>query len=399
MQPKRQNNMNVRLASFSFFILFPMLFFIYSYLGSVGSGKQYSGLSAFSALLGVFLLIIPSLKKFMAFKGIGVLYLVLVMAYIFHVLSYGVLNYLFNYTLESSYFNHIVTYLLYVTSLFLIGFNLRPGEDFLNKLWVLCFIAMFVYLVMNIDLNRMLFTVSEEPTDGVVSYQGFARYFLGVALVIISFIEKYSFKLFIALVTIVGLFFLGSRSDLFGFIIIFPLFLVDFQNFKVSLRNVFRSTLFTLIIIVFLWGYFYHSLASLIENNRAFEVVNLSNSSSWNARSNFYYDALADIKNHALLGNYGGQIDSSGNAGNYSHNITSAWRQFGLAGFLLLVSICFFSLIASFYYAFKVKRPYILLGLYINLFSFVLIFISKSVFWFFPALGWGLILAAISNEK
>jgi hypothetical protein len=376
-----------------------MLFFIYSYLGSSGSGKQYGGISGFSALLVVLLLIIPSIQKITGLRGKGAIYFVLVATYIIHVLSYGLLNYLLNYTLESTYFNHIIIYLLYVISFFLIGFNLKPGSDSLKYLWYFLFFVMFLYLVMNIDPNRIIFSVGEESTDGVVSYQGFSRYFLGVALVIISFLEKYRYKSFIALVTAIGLFLLGSRSDLFGFLIISPFFLVDFQRSKVTIINISTAILFSLIIVIVLVGYFYQPVMGLIENNRALEIVDLSSSSSWNARSHFYYEALKDIKDNVLLGNYGGQIAVGGNVGNYSHNIISAWRQFGLLGFLLLVSICCFSLVSNFRYALKIKKPYILLGLYVNLFSLVLLLISKSVFWFFPALGWGLTLAIISSEK
>lgn len=394
-----KRKMSVQLASFSFFVLFPMLFLIYSYLGSVGSGKQYAGISGFAALLVVFLLVLPSLKKIAGLKGKSSIYFVLVVAYVTHIFLYGLLNYVFNDTLESSYFNHIITYLLYVIALFFIGYNLKPEDDSFKSLWFLFFFAMFFYLIMNIDPKRIIFSVGEESTDGVVSYQGFARYFLGVSLVVISFLDKYRFRLFIALVTAVGLFLLGSRSDLFGFLIISPLFLIDFQSFRVTLNNIFKVLLLMLVVIAFLFGYFYQPLSNLIENNRALEVLNLAGSSSWNARSMFYYDALEDIKNHIILGNYGGQVAFGGNMGNYSHNIFSAWRQFGLFGFLLLISLCFYSLLASFKYAFKVNKPYVKLALYINLFSFVLILISKSVFWFFPALGWGLILAILSNEK
>jgi len=247
----------------------------------------------------------------------------------------------------------------------------------------------------------MVFDISSGKQDGIVSYQGFARYFSSTALVTIAITKAYIRKALIIFIACIGLFFLGSRSDLFGFLFIIPIFFIDFSSNIKTLKNILMSIIFFTVLTATAGILFQDSFLSKIENNRALEVMDLTQSSSWKSRNTLEEEAKAAILQSPIIGDYAGQVKSTGNAGNYVHNFLSAWRQFGLLGFLLFISICTYSLYISIKYTFTYRQtePLVLLGLYINLYSFFLLLFSKSVFWFYPALGWGLSLAIMAKIK
>ena len=396
---KLENNAQ-KYAFFSFLGMFPGLFLIYSFISFNGSGGQYSGLSGIMAIGCIILLALPSWNKLSRLSGKSQLLVLSIHLYIFYVALCALIFFLFDSELPQAYIVYTLTYLMYVYTFLLIGFNYKPNYRQCNLILSICFYFMFLYIVTNIDPQRSIFSVGSESDNGVVSYQGFGRYFIGVALSLIA-INTFRIRILIASVSTIGLFFLGSRSDLFGFIFISPLFFINFSSASKTFLNyitIFFASIL-LIGVVLLNGQV--NIIEKFQNNRAMEITELSSSSSWQSRTNLQEQAVTAIKEHPIVGDYGGQLKATGSIGNFAHNFISAWRQFGLIGFLLFTSITVYSLIVPFKATiiYKMNSPFIQLALFVNLYSVFLLLISKPVFWFFVALGWGLSVAVQHTIK
>ena len=84
--------------------------------------------------------------------------------------------------------------------------------------------------------------------------------------------------------------------------------------------------------------------------NRQWEVLNIPSSKSWGRPVWLCKKkALQQIAENPLMGKFGGHVltedtgkFAKGHAGRYAHNAFSAWVSYGLAGFLMYVSLTLF---------------------------------------------------------
>src|SRR5690606_37425043 len=92
-----------------------------------------------------------------------------------------------------------------------------------------------------------------------------------------------------------------------------------------------------------------------------------------------------------IFGDFGGHIRESG-PGYYIHNILSAWRQFGLVGFVLFAGLSAGTLVVSMSAVLASRRPkhLELLALYMNALVFTALLAAKPLLWSLPAWAWGL---------
>ena len=383
-----------RYAFMGFLGMFPALFVVYSFMAVSGFGGQYTGLSGIMAIGCISLLALLSWNKFSNLSQKALLLVLSIHLYILYVFLYAVVFHFFDSELPKTYIIYTFTYLIYIYAFLMIGFNYKPNHQQHNLILSVCFYLMFLYIVTNIDPQRSIFSAGSENEDGVVSYQGFGRYFIGVSLSLIA-ISTFRLRAIIASVSAIGLFFLGSRSDLFGFIFISPLFFINFSDANKTFFNYVSIGLATILFASMLLLYGQSDIFEKFQNNRALEITELASSSSWQSRSNLQEQAIDAIKENPIVGDYGGQLKSTGSIGNFAHNFMSAWRQFGLIGFLLFTSITLYSLAVTLRATIKYKMnsPYVQLALFVNLYSVFLLLASKPVFWFFVALGWGLSIA------
>ena len=109
-----------------------------------------------------------------------------------------------------------------------------------------------------------------------------------------------------------------------------------------------------------------------------------------------FNQAMETIKESPVLGDFAGQVRRHDSTGAYAHNALSAWRQFGVVGFVLYLSLSFISLALSIRLVRQRQNqeadlPRIAATL--SLFTLILMLGAKSVFWVFPALAWGLTVA------
>jgi hypothetical protein len=68
------------------------------------------------------------------------------------------------------------------------------------------------------------------------------------------------------------------------------------------------------------------------------EIFDLSNSTSHLARELLFENGLDIISNNLIFGSYGAYTDIDG-IGSYPHNLTSAWVNLGILGFILYIVI------------------------------------------------------------
>jgi hypothetical protein len=138
---------------------------------------------------------------------------------------------------------------------------------------------------------------------------------------------------------------------------------------------------------------------NLLMGSRQLEILDLSQSSSWNAREYMLVYAQQQINQSPILGVYGGHLYFG--EGAYAHNALSAWVSLGFPGFVLYMLACIASAVVS--VLALLRYPY---SLWVKLSSLVcmsnllLVVVSKPIFWEMPAFGWGLavIVGAYSRD-
>lgn len=166
-----------------------------------------------------------------------------------------------------------------------------------------------------------------DPTnpESVATYQGFARSYLLTFVAVICFVRLLVARLALYCIAVAALFLNGSRSELVAVLFVLPL---------IELYRA-ENWLHVLCILVLGVALFSISPQTLMENapdSRVWELFDLSQSSSANARHELTRNALSTIARHPLLGDY-----ASYPPGGYSHNILSAWVDLGFFGFAYLV--------------------------------------------------------------
>lgn len=277
-------------------------------------------------------------------------------------------------------------------ALFGIGFYLRWTERLLA--WSsLFFYAMVIIAWWHIDVGRMMFYAAQvfEVTDGIATYQGFARSFVLISMLLLAYETKLANQMFTAAVASATLFILGARAEWAGFLAVVAVWF--FLGHRQSGWR-FRILVIVLFIAVGLAATMVPSLTS----SRQLELVDIFSSTSWEGRVGLLASGWGDILENPLLGNFGGHIRAS-SVGGYIHNVLSAWHAFGLLGFLLYFGMSIAAFVGS---ALVVLRrnasvEEAKLALFVTFFSLILIVAAKSIYWQVPALGWGLTAGLFRN--
>ena len=140
--------------------------------------------------------------------------------------------------------------------------------------------------------------------------------------------------------------------------------------------------------------------------SRQFEVLDFADSKSWAGRLTLQRKAMEQIAENPLMGKFGGHVlmedtdrFEKGHAGRYAHNALSAWVSYGLAGFLMYVSLTLFGVVVCARQVILNRQndPLWMFAFMVNFVSLLLIIVSKSVFWPLPALGWGMLAQKLAH--
>lgn len=384
--------MNQRLSLIFFFLLFPGTFFYSSAVAAqlippvIGGGFGFFSALAVAALLPALLLSTKNLK------GTSLILSALVLGLIIYCSAWL----LTHHFLKAPYPGRLkiptqwATLILTWISLFSIGY-FWPSA--LSKKYIalllISMVGMSATVLLNVDFSRLIFEYGLSDQEGTLSYQGLARSVAATGLVLVSVVRNMRVSIGVTILLIITLFFIGARSEFAGVVAVLPFIAyLHFQRRPLTTVAVGIATgLLILGSVIYLWDD--------LSNSRHFQLLNIEESSSGRARVALHEEALQAISRKPILGDFGGHA-STQEVGGYAHSILSAWRQLGVLGFLLYLTL----LLAPFVLSTKqihgkgapnTDLPRITGTL--SLFLLILILGAKPIFWAFPALAWGLIVA------
>jgi len=166
-----------------------------------------------------------------------------------------------------------------------------------------------------------------DPTspDSVATYQELARSYVLTFVTVICFTRLLAVRLVLYAIAVASLFLNGARSELGAALFLFPM--IELYHAKHGLPFLY------LVLLVFgLTSIDPKLLANHFPESRVWELFDLSQSSSANARQELTEHALRTIAENPVLGAYARYPP-----GGYSHNILSAWVDLGFFGFVYML--------------------------------------------------------------
>jgi hypothetical protein len=168
--------------------------------------------------------------------------------------------------------------------------------------------------------------------DSVATYQGFSRSYLVPLAVMLACTRRAPLRWALYALGLPTLYINTARSE-FGAL----LFLIPLIEFHASRHRMAMLAAFLLLFMLLQFNL--DAIVAALPDNRTLELLDLSHSSSVSARHHLTQQALHTIALHPVLGSY-----ASYAAGNYAHNILSAWVDLGLLGFAGLLALLLFPL-------------------------------------------------------
>ncbi|MEN6489862.1 MAG: O-antigen ligase family protein [Smithella sp.] len=261
------------------------------------------------------------------------------------------------------------------------------------------FVATFCFLThFTLTTGKVMFYATEfqalEDYSSVSTYQGFARSSLVSALLLLCYTQSVYKRIMIVMMSIFVLFFLGARSELYGFVFLLTMFLMAFSN-KSLLRLVLSIGLLAAIAFIVVSNF------EWLSESRQFEIMNLSQSTSMVGRLEFQEVGLGQLADNPVFGFFGGHIVDTGSVGGYVHNALSAWLAFGILGFVVYMSLTVVATLNSlfFFVKYRTLSSHWTFAFMVNCFCLLMMITSKSVYWILPGLGWGLYINAMVRQN
>lgn len=340
----KKGELHALMGNISFLALFPGFFFYHSAVGSgyfpAVLGGYFSPVSIIAlALLGCFYVgvVLRSRRDFTPtdlwfFLFLGFFGLIVALNYIGRA--------------DADVTAHHAMAILHLLTCFVV-FRLAKFDAILfRRILLVAIIAMaFIIIVLSDDGSFYLKQNGIGDTDGIATYQGFARSFLFAAVVLVAFTQNFSRRLVLYAICLPSLYLSIARSELFGFI--FFAFVFELLSSK---RLIFAFGV-AAAIAIFLYLSL-NFLSDILPENRVLALVlDQQSDTSGGARLDFTSQAIDTILNNPILGAYASYVEDF-SSGSYAHNILSGWVDLGAIGFFLLVG----ALIAPVLFLSKVGR-------------------------------------------
>lgn len=175
-----------------------------------------------------------------------------------------------------------------------------------------------------------------------LDYQGIAYAYLVMHLISLGKSGFYP-RMFLHSTLVAVLFTIGARSEFVAAVLV----IVAYELLKARSLRVAAATAGGLALAA---GAAFVVFSTNIEESRISGLFDIAYDESAIQRQRALSNALDTIANNPFSGDYGSYV-----AGEYAHNILSAWVDLGLFGFLVVVAICVIPLLV-------LVRDYILLG-------------------------------------
>lgn len=279
----------------------------------------------------------------------------------------------------------IVTYL----GLFLAGAFLRVSD--FRRVWLLLFVVIFFSLALHIDWDRLVIDLRNvvDPAHRG-AYLGLSTTAMFTIFIAWAIANRPIVRLATLVIGVVVLFFLGSRANLAGYLMVLPIALA----FTVSMPK--QLVIYGFGGVVLAVGLFAMGGIEWLMASRHGQFFALDQMTSLIARNQLLIDGLSGIAASPVYGDYAGQLlmGGRGSIGSYIHNTLSVWQAFGLMPFLLFTGLLLWGVVIAGYTLFmkgrNASRHDQLLAVLATL-IFVLSIAAKSVGWAHVAFVWGLL--------
>jgi hypothetical protein len=241
--------------------------------------------------------------------------------------------------------NHILGILFMVNTF--VMFTMIDFEHRQFRLMALASLAAMSAIVASFEVEGVFYLAKlgvAKDSDSLATYQGFARSYLMTFLPVVAHTRSQPLRLLLYGVGTATLFVNAARSEFVALVFTIPIIELYFSRHKLLLAGcaVLAGTL--------LYAHLGDIVAAL-PDNRVLELLDLSQSTSANARHHLTVYAEQTIAAHPLVGAY-----ASYAPGYYSHNVLSAWVDLGLFGFVYLMAITIVPAVPMFFKEFLAQR-------------------------------------------
>lgn len=293
----------------------------------------------------------------------------LVLGYFF---IWSLIHYILGGNVEKLAFTQAFQSIILFLGMYFLGRGIDLGNLVLSKIFKV-FFFLTSGLILFIGLRYNGFSNLKYFSDIDISYQIMAKLYLIFASSAYFFSMQRS-RVPIFLISLGTLWYLESRSEfvVFSFIILFG-----------SKLSFYRVLLFIGLIISFTL------LSGDLMNSRQATLLNLEEDDSLLKRVELTVENWRLLDGRYFFGDFGGHF-KLGSRSHYSHNILSAWVNYGLLGFCGYAWLLAYPIYKVYLdHGFNNKR----LIRYIKFMGFsslLLVLFSKPVFWEFPAFYLGL---------
>lgn len=243
------------------------------------------------------------------------------------------------------------------------------------------FFILFLCVILNVDygLGRIRMDFLDERKMGL--YLVLSDFFAVVSIVAFCSVRQNNFKILIAMLSAVALFYLNSRASLYVLLLVYIFYFSCLR--LTSAIKYGTGFVVALIVVVFLFG------GDAIESNErmGFILGRMSDDGSLLSRIDQFDLGFRHIIDNPFFGYYGGVVQDMGVVGAYIHNALSYWQQFGVLVFILFIVM----LLKNYIFFVRLfienktllSRPdcqFVLTG---GLFSILMIAFARSYTWYF----------------
>lgn len=286
--------------------------------------------------------------------------------------------------------------LLFVLGYFL--FDLLKAAERFRHVFIAFVLILFGFMVMNIYLFRGVLVRGSG-----INYLRLAESLVFLSVLALVTCDNRKLQQLVFLISIFSLALVGSRTALFGFALVFFLFLLVrygiFYCFKVSLVYLLGMAALMAMGVRLFVSQFVHIVDEMMQSKIVRLLLIPEEDTSLEARIEFFIKGLERIKNNILVGDFKGQLEY-GIFGHYVHNFFSYWSQFGMVAFVLFTALMVMGLVFLIkrYKLNKQNKGYLVVLLYF-LYGAGVMALAKSHVFVNVYLAFGLVLGAMKEER
>lgn len=178
--------------------------------------------------------------------------------------------------------------------------------------------------------------------------------FTFISLLIIPWIPNRYIKIGLYILNIILVYSLISRTSWYLYMGSLIILLVTSKNWT---KKIYFISIFIILIS-------FNIDTEQMSNNRMLSVLtDIKNDRSYYERQELKENAIKELEDIWLLGNFASEIKEDNNIGGYAHNIISYWTSYGIIPFLLMIILLILTLIKILQYRIKFKDNILIMSI------------------------------------